>query len=298
MPAGHNINDALDDCLDRLLEGETVDQCLSRYPADTEELRPLLEVAGATMRAASSVTYRAEARARGLNSLTQALAARSAPRNRWIPWLGWRSRLVMPLAIGLVAALVTTGAAVGASAASSSSVPGEPLYWVKTTRENISLMLPQSNMDRATVHIKLARTRGAEVADLMHDGRVADAERLANRIQRHLSESAHLAGLDSQPYSIEGPRGLPRAYNRDSVTGMRARLQKDRQYFRARLQELARNMPASYRPKLETLNRRYELRYRVLIGALESGVYPMPPRFRRAFPSGPNRGSADRSNGH
>ena len=39
-----------------------------------------------------------------------------------------------------------------ATMASSESVPGDTLYWVKRTKESISLMIPQSDMSRAERH--------------------------------------------------------------------------------------------------------------------------------------------------
>ena len=130
------LEDILNDCLERLAQGENVAECVGRYPDHGDELMPLLEVAASAIDTASSVSYRPEAKARGLQRLTAALAQREEPaRARLLPGLTWRPRVSRPVAAGLIAALLTTGMAFGATTASSGSVPGEPLYLVKTAKE-------------------------------------------------------------------------------------------------------------------------------------------------------------------
>ena len=153
MKMRRDFDDILDDCLERLRQGERVEECAARYLAHSAELVPLLEVAATTIQAASSVPVRPEAKSRGLNRLGEALVQSGVPRGRRSGWQGWRRRVVSPLVIALVAAMLATGTAFGATVASSDSVSGDSLYWVKTTGENLSLMMPRSDRARANEHI-------------------------------------------------------------------------------------------------------------------------------------------------
>ena len=276
------VDDILDDCLERLAGGEGVDECASRYPEHRAELMPLLKAAAATMKAASSVSYRPEAKARGLDRLMAAVAQRQTPQPRRIAWLDWRPRLARPLLAGLAAVLLTAGMAVGTGAASSDSVPGEPLYWVKTTRENVSLMVPQSDMDRAKLHISLARNRGDEMRRLMARGRYDDAEPLVKRIRHHLSESTEFVGVLTPPNPVDMPRRWAVLENGESVAELRIILRRDGRHLRAKIREQLRRLPPGERRKrLDLLRRRAELGYWALIASLaESDSQTWRPLWR------------------
>ena len=107
--------------------------------------------------------------------------------------------MARPIAIGVGAILLlVTGAGV-ATAASSDSVPGDSLYWVKTTKESIQLRLPRSDASRAEAYAHLATVRGGEMRRLVERGRFADAESLMKRMNHHLRRSAMYAGVDVSP---------------------------------------------------------------------------------------------------
>ncbi len=288
MNRGRELDDILDDCLERLARGEGVAECVGRYPEHAEELAPLLEVAANTMQVASSVSYTLQAKERGLNRLTSALAQRGASRDRRFLWLAWRPSVVRPLVLGIVAALFATGTAFGTAMASSDSVPGDTLYWVKTKREQISLMLPRSDMDRAHLQIRLARVRGQEMSRLVARHRLPEAELVADRMKRHLNESAVFAGLITPTNPIDMPLLPAELQNRQNVIALMVRLEQDGGFLRVQLLELHRTMSPSERRRLDLLRRRSELAYVTFVSALEHGGSPswgplwrtMPPRSR------------------
>ena len=76
------FEDALNDCLDRMAEGEDIHRCAAAYPEYAEELVCLLEAARSTMQSNSSLTYSPAAKARGLARLKVALSD-ERPRSRW-----------------------------------------------------------------------------------------------------------------------------------------------------------------------------------------------------------------------
>ena len=269
-----DLNDVLNECIERLARGERVEECVERYPEQRDELLPLLKVAAATLATASSVAYRPEVKARSLNRLTAALAQRSSRKESRLAWPNWRRRLAMPVAIGLVAATVATGTAFGANAASSSSVPGDPLYRVKTTRESISLMVPQSDVKRARTHIHLARVRGREMSELVHRRRFSEAARLTKRIKYHLKESADMVGVVAPANLIEMPPRPPMLNRDDEANEFRSRLQRDQRFLRASLLELVHTMPPTDQHSVKLLMRRSELGYQMLIAALDDSGGP------------------------
>ncbi len=102
MRQRRELDEQINDCLERLAEGEALDKCVARYPARRDELIPLLQVGAATMKAASSVTYRPEAKARGRTRLTTELARQSVAGRR-TGLTGWLVHLPKPLLAGFAA---------------------------------------------------------------------------------------------------------------------------------------------------------------------------------------------------
>ncbi len=50
MKKGKRFDNVLNECLERLLKGETIEQCLQSYPEQAAELEPLLRTALAAKR--------------------------------------------------------------------------------------------------------------------------------------------------------------------------------------------------------------------------------------------------------
>ena len=59
MKKSNEFENILDDCLERLARGETVEQCLESYPEQAAQLRPLLQTSQLA-REASAILPRAE----------------------------------------------------------------------------------------------------------------------------------------------------------------------------------------------------------------------------------------------
>ncbi|KLL10543.1 MULTISPECIES: DUF5667 domain-containing protein [Protofrankia] len=74
-----------------------------------------------------------------------------------------------PILLGaLAASVMVTGVAVGTHRA----VPGEPLYGLKLRVEHIQLDLTGSPVEKAKIHLGIARTRLSEINSIMDDGRL------------------------------------------------------------------------------------------------------------------------------
>ena len=207
---GRDFDDILDECLERLASGETIAECCSRYPEHADELASLLQSASAVRQTARATPHRALARARGYERLARALAQRAAaPAPSPSLWerLGamLRTPVARPLLAAFAAILVVLFVAGGTSAAARDSVPGEPLYWVKTTQENLSLRMQRDDMGRSEQHARMANERSDEMHTLIERGNLREAEALVIRFRRHINQSAHYAGIAVVVNPVEMP---------------------------------------------------------------------------------------------
>lgn len=207
---GRDFDDILDECLERLADGETISECRARYPEHADELEPLLLSASAVRQTARAAPRLDVARARGYERFAQALARGSAaPAPSPSLWERINSMLRTPMARPIMAAFaalfVVLFVAGGTSVAARSSVPGEPLYWVKTTQENLSLRMQRDDMGRSEQHARMANERTSEMHTLIERGNLREAEALVVRFRRHINQSAQYAGIAIVVNPVEMP---------------------------------------------------------------------------------------------
>ena len=185
------LDDILSECTDRLLQGESVEQCLQRYPEQAPEIEPLLRVAVAAEKASSAVKPRPEFKARIRHQVqTQVRSKARKAEPKGIPALHWIPRWA---AVAACVALVLVFVAGGTVAASSNTVPGDTLYSVKTTTEQIQLKLTFSKAAKARLQARFAERRIREIARLAGSGRTARLGAIALRFEAHLAEIQQLA---------------------------------------------------------------------------------------------------------
>lgn len=122
----------LDNCLERLARGETLEACLSQYPQQAAELRPLL-AAAEKMETGTQVQPLPAFRLRARGQLIAHM--RAHPRRAAKPVFAPLFRLAVGLATLLLAFLVT------GTALAQSALPGEALYPWKLTSEQAWLRL-------------------------------------------------------------------------------------------------------------------------------------------------------------
>ena len=261
-----DFDDILNDCLERAARGEGLQQCMESYPEYREELAPLLGVANVTMQAAASATYGPQVKAHGLSRLTQALTNRETAKKSRFGFL-WRP-VARPIALGFIAVLLTSIAAGGTTMASSSSTPGDPLYWVKTTKESISLRMPRSNESKAQMHAQLASVRGEEMRKLVARGNVQSAQVLVMQIQHHLNQSAAYSGIVIVIDPIEMPANPRRIRQARRMAELKALLEHDGRMLRSHLSELLKNAPPEKQRRIKQIIRKSDLWYRILIEAM------------------------------
>jgi hypothetical protein len=157
------------ECLDALAQGESIERVLSRHPHEAAQLRPWLETA-----AGLPALRREPSEAAKLQSRQQFLAQadllrRAKPRQT----LGFLPRL----AAGFLAAMLVAGVlGTGAVAASGSALPGDPLYSLKRTVENVRLSTAGSPTQHQELQREFEQRRRAETGELLDAGRKGEVD--------------------------------------------------------------------------------------------------------------------------
>ncbi|MDO8751640.1 MAG: DUF5667 domain-containing protein [Dehalococcoidia bacterium] len=185
----------LDQCLDNVIqEGATVESCLQRYPQHAAQLRPLLTTALETRRTLD-FTSNSSAKDRARLALQTALRQRNARPRRsvWGLLVGVSAQLLVgprrwAVATAAAVALLVVVGGTGMVAASSESVPGQPLYQVKRAVEQVRLTTTFNNQAKAQLHASLASRRSQELAVVAARGDTKRADRLAIEAEQQLQQ--------------------------------------------------------------------------------------------------------------
>ena len=270
-----DFDNIVNDCLERIASGETVAECLARYPEHADELAPLLRMGQATMRVSQGAEPSAEGRARGMARMQAALAeGRQNRRRRWqLPRLSWRP-ISTPIAAAFAVVFLTVVAAGGTTVASADSIPGEPLYPVKSMRENVEERIARTDEHKAQVHAKLARERGREMRELIIRGRIYEAEVVAFRLQQHLGESANHIGAVVSTHFIEMPRIVAHHRHKKGAVALRQRLSHDEKYVKGQLTAVVERVPEPHKARVWRLLYKSDLGYKVVLVALDESREP------------------------
>lgn len=181
---GRRFEDILDKCLERVLRGESIQDCLSDYPEHRAQLEPLLRLAVATRRTSSALEPRPEFKDRTryeVRSRATLLAGKAV--HRGVPLISWVPRWAV-VVTSLVLVLLVAG--VGTAAASSSSMPDDTLYPVKLATEQVQLSLSRGNISRARVHMRLVDRRVREIVYLAEKGDARRLNRTLVRLTAHM----------------------------------------------------------------------------------------------------------------
>jgi hypothetical protein len=188
------LDNILDECLERILvDGETVAQCLERYPEYAAELEPLLQTA---MMANQAVDIQPspefKARARFQLRTEMARADEKSRRSIFARQPRWAVVVVTVLVVVLL------GGGTVLAAGSDNTIPGNPLYAVKLATENVQLALATSDAAKADVYTTMVDSRVMEIERLMERGKTELAERTLARLKSYLANISRLS-LSSQP---------------------------------------------------------------------------------------------------
>ncbi len=153
-----DLSNAFNDCVDHLAQGQSLDDCLRRYPQYASTLRPMLE-AGLLVRRmhiqpADVLAAQTRVRRRFEDALRAPQPKRTSPVRRFI----------YALAAILIVAFISIGSL---ATVSQNSLPGDPLYGVKTFSEG----LQQSLLDNDALEANFNQRRIQEIQQLLTLGR-------------------------------------------------------------------------------------------------------------------------------
>jgi hypothetical protein len=169
----NNLYDALEVCLQELENGADLETVLFRYPDLADELRPILETA-VKARSIPVPGPSAEAvrrkRARVLQHAAQLREGRAQSSRRL--WTVPLRRMIVSLT--MIVALFVSGT--GLVQASSTTLPGDNLYPVKRTWEDIRLLFTFNAQRRESLEIEHENERHEELYELFAEGRSEEVD--------------------------------------------------------------------------------------------------------------------------
>lgn len=276
-----NLVDVIDNCIDKLQSGESIEDCLQANPGFREELLPTLQSMVLVMQAACATTVSSEAKTKGLEMLRTVLKAKRGNKS----WFSRKldqlysspGRLVTAGFVGILASMIFAGT----TSASSNALPGDSLYWLKIARENISLMIPKSDLEKARNHITLAAVRGEEVGGLIGKGRLEEANRATARINHHINKSAWVMGVTIFQKNIEMPYNSTLLINLADASDLKQALGGHRERLRNKFVGIEQEHPVEIRQRIVIIRAKTELGFRALIAALDRIEVTAYPVFRK-----------------
>jgi hypothetical protein len=173
----NDLYDALEICLQEIEKGTDIETVLSQYPKYADELRPVLETSVQAIRLATlgpSPEVERRGRARVLQHAAQMREARipsqqRSPRRLWSVPL--RRALVTLAVVGVL--FISSTQLVQAA---STTLPGDNLYPVKRTWEDVRVLFTFNNQAREALEVERENERLDELNDLFTEGRSAKVD--------------------------------------------------------------------------------------------------------------------------
>ena len=276
MNRDQEFDNILDECLERLLvDGETIEQCLKRYPEQAQELEPLLQTA-LEAKEASTIQPRAEFKARARYQFASAFQDKASRKSR--PFFGWLPRWAAVATVVLVLLAVGGGTLVVASG----SMPDSPLYSLKLATEEAQLVLTPSEIGRARLCAELVDRRVEEIIYMADKGDVLQVELITQRLDERLDKLVVLVSVlveDGEAMLLAPDEEALPPEEAEDAQGVRAGASKWNQlkikvaYHAAqnqeKLQDILEKVPAALKPALRRAIAISLAGYQKALGALD-----------------------------
>jgi len=199
--SGKKVQDILDNCIERMLKGESIEDCLKTYPEQAHELEPLLRTSAGIRQNSLAIQPASELKQRVRTRLRGMLYAKTERKRAKVPI--WHRRW----AVSLVSVLVVLIASAGTVAASGKALPDQSLYPVKLASEEMRLALTFSDLDKAELHIKFAQRRTVEMVELAGQGKDDKAFLLAEEAGSHIDQLKKTLEVE-ETRQADGPKIL------------------------------------------------------------------------------------------
>lgn len=210
----------LDQCVEDLRNGKSVEECLQKYPSHRVQLKPLLEMAQAIERVPTPAPRR-QLISETLVEVGREIARYRFGRNRSFfgiifqqPRFAWALSIVFTLLFSVA----------GITAVASGSTPGDFLYPVKLVTEKIEFLLTFDSEKRAELRITFSDRRMKEMKALLERSGSLDTTLL-----REMLDQAKLALEEGKVSKETAPVFLSKlnhfnAYQRDVLDHIRSQV--------------------------------------------------------------------------
>ena len=205
------FDNIFNECLEYLLTGqETIEQCLQRYPAYAKELEPLLRTV-VLMHKVADVKPSEEFRARARYQMQLKMARAGSPKTRM-------ARVMPRWAIAACTAMLVFVLGGSAVLASKKVMPGNLLYAVKLTTENLQVRLAGSEESKTELYVAMSNERIAEMDWMVNNDKTQNLQAAAQRLNNYYSSIGELAttggtktAFSSSAAASAGPIATPSA---------------------------------------------------------------------------------------
>jgi hypothetical protein len=197
-----NVYDILEICLEEIEKGTDIDSLLFRYPTYASELRPLLEAAAKAIKVDIADPSEAVVRRNRAKVLQHAAQLREATvRTRRRLWS-------VPLRRALVTLIVIGALFIGSTGlvrASTVTLPGDNLYPVKRTWEDVLVLFTFNMQAREALEVEHENERLYELREVFTQGRSVEVD-FSGLVTRQNGDLWLVAGV---PVAISAQTGLP-----------------------------------------------------------------------------------------
>jgi hypothetical protein len=188
----NKLYEVLEVCLQEIEQGADIDTVLFRYPDFADELRPILEAsAGAKNMAAAAPSTEVVRRNRAKVLQHAAQMRESKVRSSRRIWFASLRRVAVTLAV--VTALFVSGT--GLVRAASTTVPGDNLYPVKRTWEDVLLLFTFNLQQREALEIEHENERLHELRELFAEGRDDEDVDFAGQVTSQIGNDWVVSGI-------------------------------------------------------------------------------------------------------
>jgi len=192
MKKDREFENILDECLEKIFQGKTVEQCLQDYPDHATALEPMLRTVVQT-RGATNIQPRPEFKDRARHQFQSAIREMEPASSGG---LGFFPRF-KPVWIALTAFLAIIVLGTGAVAASSGALPDSPLYSIKLATESVWLALTPSDIGKAELYARFADRRIDEIVQMADKGEIEYAQQATEKLERQLVAIASLTIIEN-----------------------------------------------------------------------------------------------------
>ena len=265
------LDEILNHCIALMNDGHSIEDCLSLYESNRNNLMPLLEAAAISISTANSFHARNHAKQATKSRFLDAVNQSQTSSKFRIPF---SRSLFRPIALPMTAivffALLVLGVGSIAAVYSENAIPGDSNYWIKRTKENVLLAITRSDAEIAQTHARLASTRGEEMLKLIEQGRIAAAEGHLDSVIRHLDASAQHSGVSLTLNSVDAPPTKISVHTDEQLGLLKVTLRQGKEILR--IENVPLNMDNQFdaTDRLDRIRYEFELAFRILIWAVDN----------------------------